>query len=172
MTTHLLPDEAHLQELEAAASSAPWSIYSHFGQIVADGGLSIGSVSFFGHGEEQANANRAFVVASRNMVPVLLRRLAAERKAHRETEQILRAENERLRRSQFGKAWDEKIRTLQAEVDRLHAGLGQLTLAGLPARDKPCLICKGRSTKANGCIYCGVGVGILPARDAGEESAG
>lgn len=52
-------------------------------------------------------------------VPVLLERLAAERKAHRDTEQRLRAENERLRHSQFGKAWDEKIRTLEAEVLRL-----------------------------------------------------
>lgn len=71
----LLPDEALLKSLEAAASKGEWTTHSQFGQIVDANGRSIGSVSFFGHGEEQAESNRAFVVAARNMVPVLLGRL-------------------------------------------------------------------------------------------------
>ncbi len=39
------------------------------------------------------------------LVSALLERLAAERKAHKDTASRMRAENERLRHSQFGKAW-------------------------------------------------------------------
>lgn len=53
---------------------------------------------------------------------VRAKQLDTERKDHEDTESALRAENERLRHSQFGAAKDERIRALEAEIVELKTG--------------------------------------------------
>jgi len=96
MTTHLLPDEQHLQELEAAAPVGPWSIDPRFRGIFAGDGICIAD-----HDAKQDESNRAFVVASRNMTKTLLERIAALREKIEELE----VENERLQEEIAGEDW-------------------------------------------------------------------
>ncbi len=50
---------------------------------------------------------------------VRAKQLDTERKDHEDTESAMRAENERLRHSQFGAAKDERIQALEREVAEL-----------------------------------------------------
>lgn len=105
---HLLDDEKELLRLEQKATAAEWHTTRFSGGMSFSGPQRVYAGTDMEFGEPHSIPSRfnydndaAFIAASRNMAPELLRRLAEERKAHKDTESRLRAENERLRHSQY-----------------------------------------------------------------------